>query len=177
MSLGKQMIEQLQLLAAGKTVLEGLPSTPAEFHRLTVLSAGQEAAIEFFDHDRYSVTLRALQVGADLPAISDTRAYLSAHAAEIARRLSYLEEPLAVWELDSGERRAELRSAPPQREGDEVMYWEVALWAGEQPGARIMRYRWAPGMIEREPVAYPATFALVARIADSLSQALRTTAE
>jgi hypothetical protein len=100
------------------------------------------------------------------------RAYLSATAAEVARRLSFLEEPLAVWELDGGERAAQLRSAPPQREGDAVTYWEVTLWAGDQPGARAIRYQWSPGMAEREVLAYPATFALVARMADGLAAAL-----
>jgi hypothetical protein len=103
--------------------------------------------------------------------------YLSAAAAEVARRMSYLEEPLAVWELDGHEGRAQLRSSPPQREGDEVSFWEVTLWAGAQPGARVMRYRWTAGMIEPEVIAYPATFALVARMADSLTEALKTIEE
>jgi hypothetical protein len=167
MSLGKQMIEQLRLLSAA----ESLPADE-RFRMLTALDGPEQATLEFFDHDRYSVTLRALDVGAGAP-VGDARAYLSAHAAEIARRLGYLEEPLAVWELDGGDRIAQLRSSPPQREGDEVSYWEVALCAGERPGARLTRYRWAPGMVEREVVAYPATFALVGRLADSLADALR----
>jgi hypothetical protein len=63
------------------------------------------------------------------------------------------------------------------REGEEVSYWEVTLWAGDEPGARAVRYHWAPGMAEREVVAYPATFALVARMADSLAEALRAETE
>lgn len=177
MSLGKQMLHQLRLLAAGQEVLEATPVTDAAAKRLVERDGEQLAALEIFDHDRYSVALRAIEVGGAPPEQADTRAYLSACAAEIARRLSYLEEPLAVWELDGGERRAELRSSPPQREGDEVTYWEVTLWVGEQPGAKIMRYRWAPGMIEREEVAYPATFALVARMVDSLAESLNAVDE
>jgi hypothetical protein len=172
MTLGKQMIEQLQLLAAGKTVLELLPAQAAEYKRLAVLDAGDTAALEFFDHDRYSVALRAIEVGAGAAA-RDVRAYLSAAAAAVAPHLSFLEEPLAVWELDSIEGTAQLRSSPPLREGDGVSYWEVILTAGAQPAARALRYRWAPGMAEREVVAYPATFALVGRVADSLAAALQ----
>jgi len=170
MGLGKQMIEQLRLLAASE-------STPASGDQVKSVIARDEptqATLEFFDYDRYSVTLRALHVHSGAPVAGDVRAYLSARAAVIARQLSYLEEPLAVWELDGGEKVAQLRSSPPQREGDEVSYWEVTLSAGEQSAARIMRYRWAPGMAEREVVAYPATFALVGRLADSLVIALRT---
>ena len=166
MSLGKQMIEQLRLLAAAEPAAGGEPS-----NIVTALDGSAQAAIEFFDRDRFSVTLRALDVGG-APAEGDARAYLSARAAEIARRLSYLEEPLAVWELDGGERVAQLRSSPPLREAGEVSYWEVTLTAGARPGAHLARYRWAPGLAEREVVAYPATFALVGRMVDSLAAAL-----
>ena len=167
MSLGKQMIEQLRLLSAAAA-----PPADVPLKALAVSDEAGRATLEFVDHDRYSVTLRALHVGAAAPA-GDARAYMSARAAEIARSLSYLEEPLAVWELDGGERVAQLRSAPPLREGDEVAYWEVTLSAGAEPGARLQRYRWAPGMVEREELDYPATFALVGRLADSLAAALR----
>jgi hypothetical protein len=166
MSLGKQMIEQLRLVAAAEPMFGGDP------HKIvTALDGSAQATIEFFDHDRFSVTLRTLDVGG-APVEGDVRAYLSARAAEIARRLSYLEEPLAVWELDGGQRVAQLRSSPPQREGDEVSYWEVTLTAGTQTGARMARYCWTQGMVEREIVAYPATFALVGRMVDSLTAAL-----
>jgi hypothetical protein len=166
MSLGKLMIEQLRLLASAESEFGGEP------HKIvTALDASAQATLEIFDHDRFSVTLHTLDIGG-ASFEGDARAYLSARAAEIARRLSYLEEPLAVWELDGGERVAQLRSSPPQREGEEVSYWEITLAAGLRPGARMTRYRWAPGMAEREVVAYPATFALVGRMVDSLEAAL-----
>jgi hypothetical protein len=169
MSIGKQITEQLRRLADGdQAVLEhGAENT------LLVRDASLRAKLEFSDHDRYSLTLRELTVSAGGAVPSDARAYLSATAAEVARRLSFLEEPLAVWELDGGERVAQLRSSPPLREGEEVSYWEVTLWAGADTGARAIRYHWAPGMAEREVVAYPATFALIARMADGLAEALR----
>ena len=169
MSIGKQITENLRRLADGdRTVLEA--STE---HTLLVLDVPLRAQLEFFDYDRYSVALRQLTVGAGGATPADARAYLSATAADVARRLSFLEEPLVVWELDGGERTAQLRSSPPLREGDAVTYWEVTLWAGDQPGARAARYHWSPGMAEREALIYPATFALIARVADGLADALR----
>jgi hypothetical protein len=167
MSIGKQITERLRRLADGdRTVLE------ASAENRLVLDQPLRAKLEFSDYDRYSLTLRELTLGAAGGAPNDARAYLSATAAEVARRLSFLEEPLAVWELDGAERMAQLRSSPPQREGDAVTYWEVTLWAGDEPGARAVRYQWSPGMAEREVLAYPATFALIARIADGLAGAL-----
>jgi len=172
MSIGKQVTEQLRRLADGdRTVLKSDTE-----NTLLVLDAPLRAQLEFADHDRYSVALRELTVGASDAAPLDARAYLSATAAEVARRLSFLEEPLAVWELDGGERTAQLRSSPPLREGEAVVYWEVTLWAGDQPGARAARYHWSPGMAEREMLIYPATFALIARVADGLADALQADA-
>jgi hypothetical protein len=173
MSIGKQITERLRRLADGdRTVLEaGTENT------LLVLDAPLRAKLEFSDHDRYSIALRELMIGAGGAAPLDARGYLSAAAAEVARRLSFLEEPLAVWELDAGEHTAQLRSSPPLREGDAVAYWEVTLWAGDQPGARAVRYHWSPGMAEREVLVYPATFALIARMSDGLADALRGDAE
>lgn len=173
MSIGKLLTEQLRRVAGGD--ISALQRDDAGI-TLIVPHAVTPVVLSLADTDRYSVTMRELRVGSALPR-GDSRAYLSATAAEIARRLSYLEEPLAVWELDGGERIAQLRSSPPLREGEELSYWEVTLAAGESPGAAITRYRWAPNFPERELVAYPATFALLARMADSLAEALRSAAE
>lgn len=164
MTIGKQLIEQLRNAEQ--------PATQP----LTVAHDTSRAELAFFDRDRYSVALRdmALSLGAGAPG--DARAYLSAAAASVARRLSFLEEPLAVWELDGGEGLAQLRSSPPQREGDELLYWEVTLSAAGRR-AKIARYRWQPGMAEREVIAYPATFALLGRVADNLAAALAEPAE
>ena len=173
MSIGKQITERLRRLADGdRTVLEaGAEST------LLVLDQPLRAKLEFSDHDRYSMTLRELTIRVGGAAPLDARGYLSAAAAEVARRLSFLEEPLAVWELDSGEHMAQLRSSPPLREGDAVAYWEVTLWAGDEPSARAVRYHWSPGMVEREVLVYPATFAQIARMADGMADALPGDAE
>ena len=165
MGIGKQVIEQLRLLASGEVV------APASGEPLIVAGQPDNAQLLFSDYDRYSLALRELVVGKDIGAPADTRTYLSDAAAAIARGLSFLEEPLAVWELDAGERTVQLRSSPPLREGQEVSYWEVTLSAAE-PTARAARYHWAPGMAERELIEYPATFALLGRMADALADAL-----
>ena len=172
MSIGKLITERLRRLADGdRTMLE------AGAENTLLLDQPLRVKLEFSDHDRYSVALRELTVGSSGAAPLDARGYLSATAAHVARRLSFLEEPLAVWELDGGERMAQLRSSPPLHEDDTVAYWEVTLWAGDEPGARAVRYQWSPGMAEREVLAYPATFALIARMTDGLAAALRGDAE
>ena len=165
MSIGKLLHETLRL--AGQSA--GAEPT-GDLH----VTDGQTAVrLGLFDCDRYSITLRSLEVTrGQAAAPDDLRERLSGVAAEMTRRLSFLEEPLAVWELDHREGLAQLRSSPPQREGEEVFYWEVALDGAAELRATIGRYRWAPGLTEREPVAYPAAFTMIGRIADALDAAL-----
>lgn len=166
MSLGKMLLEQLKAFGAGTARPEGVDAV------LNVGEGAQQASVVFADSDRYSVTLRRLAVGTARTADEDAQTFLSAKAAAIARQLSYLEEPLALWELDNRDQIAQLRSSPPHHEGDELSYWEVELHAGEQGFATLTRYRWTPALPEREAVDYPATFTLVARLTDSLEAAL-----
>lgn len=165
MNLGKQLTEEMRALAAG-----GAQSPVSE---VTVGSLRMRVG----DLDRYSATLEELTLEATTTAGTDRRAYLSERTAAITRRLSFLEEPLAVWELDGNEGVAQLRSSPPQRDGETVSYWEVQLQTAGQPTATLGRYQWTPGIVERESVPYPATFALLGRIADALEAALNESAE
>lgn len=127
------------------------------------------------DHDRFSVALRELQIGAAVTEVGDVRSQLSEIAAAVARRLNFLEEPLAVWELEPSTAEAQLRSAPPQRENQDLIYWEVVVRGGANPGARLARYRWSPELVEREQVTYPTTFRFLGRVAETLAGALQPT--
>lgn len=160
MILAKSTIEALQRLDG------------AEPRSIVVAANSAEARIALAATDRFSVAFHTVEVSDLTTATDDPRAWLSAHAAGAVRALSFLEEPLAVWELDRGEQLAQLRSSPPLRDGDDIIYWEVALQLGERASAAIGRYRWAPGMVEREQIEYPAAFALVGRIVGALHNAL-----
>lgn len=160
MILAKSTIEALQRLDG------------AEPRSIVVAADSAEARIALAATDRFSVAFHTVEVSDLARATDDPRAWLSAHAADAVRALRFLEEPLAVWELDGGEQLAQLRSSPPLREGEAVLYWEVTLRLGERASATIGRYRWTPGMVEREPIEYPAAFALVGRIVGALHNAL-----
>jgi hypothetical protein len=177
MSLAKQITAELRRLGADHAALAAIPADEAGVRVIDIVGADGEpsARVALFDADRYSVSLRMLTVAAgQLPLIGDAPdaadARLAALASEVISKLAYLEEPLALVERDSAE--AQIRSAPPLREDELLSYWEVALACGERPSATIARYRWEPGMPEREPLPYPAALPLIARIVDSLVAAL-----
>lgn len=52
---------------------------------------------------------------------------LKRRAEQLAERLSYLQEPLALIELDGERGEAQVRSFPPRAEGRERAYFELAL--------------------------------------------------
>ena len=158
MNLGTMLHEQLKKLDAGNNAV-------------AVAAGSNHALLNIVDSDRYSVTMRDLTVGG-MPRHSSVPTFLDVATSALIHELQYLEEPLARIELDATEGQAILRSTQPQREGETLSYWEVTLDAGVAPSAKIARYSWSPGMIEREPVAYPATFRLLARITDSMETAL-----
>jgi hypothetical protein len=142
----------------------------------TVHYPGSEIQINCANQDRHSTelhSLRVVQTRLDEVAASVEPVGLEPLAARAIRRLSYLEEPLAIWELEAGEKTVQLRSRPPEYEDDAIHYWEVVIQetpiaAGIETSAQISRYRWQPGMRERELLRYPATFSLLGRIAESL---------
>lgn len=172
--LGKQMVDTLKRLASeGPHAVSALSWTDDGVRVIAVPSDAADARIDLADLDRFSATLRELAATRHAaPVVDDVRAWLSDHAAATIRALSFLEEPLAVWELEESEGIAQLRSSPPHREESDVTYWEVVLSCAERPSATLARYRWTPGMVERERVEYPATFALIGRMADALERAL-----
>jgi hypothetical protein len=131
-------------------------------------------SINLVDYDRYSVTLRHLEIyNNSLNIEENVEEYLRQVAAKLSQCLIYLEEPLALVELNNIDGVAQLRSMPPRHSPDESTYWEIMVYARPHPHARLMRCRWVSGMREREAIAYPATFATIGRLAEDLSAGLQ----
>lgn len=174
MNIGKRVLAQLEQLAAKgpKSIDAVILNSPQQGYIVGVPTADQEpgASLTLEAYDRYSVTLRQLEVSYDSSAAgqSDDEAYLRRSAERAASRLTYLEEPLLLLELDPAEKLAQLRSDPPQQEGETLTYWEIFVSAKPQPRARLARYRWQPGQ-GREQITYPATFATLGRLAQDLA--------
>jgi hypothetical protein len=130
---------------------------------------GTGVSLTFQDSDRYSINLRRLEVkGPD----TGKKLTLADCATHIATRLSYLEEPLALVELDGTQDVALLRSNPPQQNGDSITYWEAALHASPRPHVSLTRYRWTPQQQKRSVLHQPLTFNTAGRIATDLAESL-----
>ena len=179
MSLQQQIMQRLEKLASqGPQSIEAVvPATLDKGYIIGVPADEQShggVSLNLGDYDRYSATLRHLESfnkTLDLDNI-EAEDYLRQVAANTSQRLTYLEEPLALVELNTIDNIAQLRSSPPQQSPGESIYWEVMLYVLPHPHARLTRYRWTAGAKERVTVAYPATFATLGRLAEDLLESL-----
>lgn len=186
MSLSKLIVAELRRLGADRDAVLALTTDDTGLRSLLFggIDGAPSASVELFDGDRYSLRLGRITVSTyalppteavNGPITPDAR--LKGMAQNLIAQLGYLEEPLVVVERDPAAAIAQIRSTLPLREDEAISYWEVVLEIGAQPTATIARYHWSPAMAERELLPYPATFALVGRVADSLAAALGAVAE
>jgi hypothetical protein len=174
MNLSKRVVMQLERLAAqGPKEIEAV-SLQSGGYLVGVVAEGQEPAvvINLEAYDRFSAAVHYLEVADDNLSPGPQPDYLHQCARRAEQRLTYLEEPLVLLELDRESNLAQLRSHPPHQHEQTLTYWELLVWAEPHARARLTRYRWSPDKPERESVVYPATFATVGRIAQDLALSL-----
>lgn len=179
MNLKQRIVNQLEHLASkGPQAVEAVVQLPPQRGYIVGLPSegeGMAVSLGLEDYDRYSVTLRHLEVVDNSSRVIDDQVkeeYLRQVAAEVCRRLSYLEEPLALIELEPAGGVAQLRSDPPQHSLEEAIYWEVRVQVAPHPTARLTRYRWTATNYERRPLPHPVTFATAGRISEDLTRSL-----
>ena len=181
MNIKQRVIDQLEQLAVkGPEHTEAVIQKPADQGYIVGIPAegqGVGVSLKLVDCDRYSGTLSHLELYDNSLTIpeDETESYLRRCAAAISQRLIYLEEPLALLELNAIDGVAQLRSNPPENGPDESTYWEVSEGTVPHPWAKLARYRWTAGTPERTPVTYPATFATLGRLSEDLAVSLGET--
>lgn len=180
MDIKDQVIEQLNKFAAkGPKQVEAIvQESPEPSYILGIVSPTSEgvgASLNLADYDRFSVALRHLEVfnkKIQLEA-DDIKPYLQQSAEAVVSKLTYLEEPLELLELDPVEGVAQMRSTPPQTDSDDsITYWEVFLQVSPYPHAKLARYHWSADKGDREVTVYPATFTTLGRITADLAAGL-----
>ena len=90
---------------------------------------------------------------------------LKTRAERLAGRATGLMEPLRLIEVDAQDDAALLRSAAPQKRGDDLFYYEVLLRSG---GAGVRRYQSSTKSGTRQQVAFPLTHEALAKLGADL---------
>lgn len=109
---------------------------------LQIVWGGGEIQVHCTDRNRLGCELTELNVTA-VSMSRRTTEELTELGNQLASRIHYLLEPLAVQEVDGETRSVQIRSNPPEREAKTVRYFEVLLEANS--GLRLVRYEKQPG--------------------------------
>jgi hypothetical protein len=127
--------------------------------------SGTTAAVQAECSDR--VGCQVWEVNLTRTEAATPSADLRTRAQRIADRATGLREPLRLIEAD-GHDAALLRSAAPQKRGDDVFYYEVELRTG---GAGVRRYQASTTGGTRRQIAFPLTHEALAKLAGDLTDA------
>ena len=100
------------------------------------------------------------------PAAAPAPAELKAWAERLSGRATGLLEALRLIEVDAERATAMLRSAAPQKRGDELSYYEVLLHSS---GAAVRRYQASIHGGTREQIAFSLTHEALAKLAADLT--------
>lgn len=186
MDIQERTVKQLEQLALkGPKHIEAIIQEAPELGYIVGVppaeGRGAGASIRIENYDRYSALLRYLEVYDNSLTIDSqqTQVYLEQCAAEIIRRVTFLEEPLELLEVEPVEGVAQLRSGAPLVEQSEerVVYWELWLRTAPHPRLKLARYEWRHGKRDRENLLYPMTFATLGRAAKELAASLAEAAK
>ena len=126
--------------------------------------SGWTAAVQAECADR--VGCRVWELKLTRPDVVSDVAGLKARAERVAGRVTGLLEPLRLVELDAGRETALLRSAAPQKRGDDLFYYEVELRAG---AAGVRRYQGSAAGAPRKQVGFSLTHEGLAKLAGDLT--------
>jgi hypothetical protein len=105
------------------------------------------------------------EVNLTRPETAPAAADLTTRAERLASRATGLMEPLRLIEVDVQGDTALLRSAVPQKRGDDLFYYEVLL---RSAGAGVRRYQ-SSAKGARQQVAFPLTHEATAKLAADLT--------
>lgn len=139
------------------------PSRPAE---VASEAGGVRVHATVLDRDRLAAVCETLTITRSARADTDA---LARRARALAGRVSYLEEPLAVVEIDDPARTALLRSAPPLAEGDQRVFYEVTL---REDRATLQRFRTGGRSSRRRAVPFTLTRGLLTRLINDVADCL-----
>lgn len=114
--------------------------------------SGAEVVLDLTTVDRLACGWQRLTIDAKTPAPLSPLQFRTV-GQNLCRRLAYLLEPLQVVECDPEIGTMQIRSAPPQREGETVRYYELAVQRnGQLDLHRYTATRGVPGRAALEIV-------------------------
>ncbi|QDT63081.1 hypothetical protein [Calycomorphotria hydatis] len=112
---------------------------PASSYVSLKATGGETLTIEFVAVDSMSASIRELKV--QVPQLQGAGFdKLEEWAAALTQRISYLLEGLGVIELDPSHDEVQIRSTPPDQQGQQTQYYEIMLTKDAAGHFSLRRY-------------------------------------
>jgi hypothetical protein len=147
--------------------LDQLGSFAAGPHELSVAADGVRLWCEIQSADQLAVAINRSVIAIDKLQATPLK-QLENIAASLAKRLTYLLEPISPIETDSEQCIVQMRSNPPSRGDDGTTYYELLVRRGGE--LELVRFRKIPGHV-REPIPTTLTREVFVRLVTDLAAA------
>jgi len=131
-------------------------------HRIDEQRDGVRLSLDFEEVDKLGLRMRRFQAAMANPAETFDLARLRRQAEEIARRVSYLTENIALIEIDQSHGKAQLRSQAPLQEKSGKSYFEILLNGNHS--LSLCRYEISGSASPRQLVAFGTTQEIFERL-------------
>src|SRR5262245_5055479 len=157
----------MNLRTQTETALTGVNSFSQGKHSLQAAADQQQLSSELTALDALALAFEHLTLVSG-PLASASIDQLKLVADKLAKRLTYLLEPISPIEVDADQCVVQLRSNPPQRDDNGTRYYELLVRRGGELSLR--RYQKHPGGV-RGTIPAHVTRAVFLRLADDFSAA------
>jgi hypothetical protein len=137
-----------------------LETPPDQANEVRLAEGPIQLSLQLADWDRLGCSLARLEMK------PQPGSRLNLDPAQIEEKITYLEERLKVIEIEEARGKAVLRSAPPQREGKVLSFFEMALDPTE--GLSLVRYAYDREQGERSLVSTALTRIALERLLTDL---------
>jgi hypothetical protein len=156
------------LKTQAQNALEQLDSHAIVPHRLQCQTSGQRLQAEIVALDTLACAFSYLGVEIDSLAAAPVTT-LKQVAEQLARRLTYLLEPITAVEIDADQCAIQLRSNPPQKDDNGASYYELLVRKGGL--VSLSRYKKEPREARRL-IPAQVTREVFLRLVDDFSKAV-----
>jgi hypothetical protein len=158
----------MSLKSETKPALDALGSLVAVPHQLDVQDGRRRLTGELVGVDAIGLSFQQLMLETDELA-GATMDRLKAISEDLAKRLTYLMEPISPIEFDADGCTVQLRSSPPQKDDDGTAYYELLVHQGGDLSLR--RYHKSAGG-QRQSIPANVTREVFVRLVGDLDAAI-----
>lgn len=151
---------------------ERVPEPKQKFYYLQHQEGDFSFQVKFKDISKHGIVLDYISLGKSTPIldVEEINKRLDAQADRVQKNINFLLEDFKLIEMDTRNKRAQLRSYPPHTEDNSKYYYEVVLDEGIK--THFQRYQYSREEKRYEKVTSQLTLETFERLINELVSAL-----